>query len=551
MSRESVLSEPVAPYPERKQRIESEPLPAHLGALLDEAASGNEDAPALHFFEGTSEPVTYGQLRSRVAQLANGLAARGVAKGTHVGVMMPNIEEFPISWLALARLGAVMVPINAGYTQRELAYVLDDGDVEFLLIHRDSLPAWRALPTAGRRIDARRVFVVDPEQTDFESWESLLTSQPEELVFHVEVGPDDLLNIQYTSGTTGFPKGCMLTHRYWLIAGKQNASRDGRVYRRILASTPFFYMDPQWLMLMAFYRGGCLYVAHRQSASRFMQWVRDYRIQFTLMPDVVLKQPPSPLDRVNELVRVNVYGLSKDNHRLLEDRFDVCAREAFGMTEIGTALFVPLESTEMIGSGSCGVPVPFREVRIVDDKGKPVRAGEIGELQVRGAGIMLGYYNKLEATAKVLVDGWFSTGDLFRRDERGYHYIVGRIKDMIRRAGENISAHEVESVLVAHSQVAEAAVVPVKDDTRGEEVKAYIVPQPGADPAGILEPLIEHCARNLAAFKVPRYFEFRTSFNKTASGKISKPALLGGVPDLREGSYDRVSKAWITSGAPA
>jgi crotonobetaine/carnitine-CoA ligase len=275
-----------------------------------------------------------------------------------------------------------------------------------------------------------------------------------------------------------------------------------------------------------------------------MDWVRAYRIQFALMPDVVLKQPPSPLDRAHELIRVNVYGLSSANHALLEDRFDVCAREAYGMTEIGTGLFMPLEDTSMIGSGSCGVPVPFRETYVADEEGRPVADGQTGELLVRGPGIMLGYYKKPEATAAAFVDGWFRTGDLFRRDERGYHYIVGRKKDMIRRAGENIAAHELESVLVALPEVAEAAVVPVKDETRGEEVKAYVVLQSGVDHAQILNHLIEHCQKSLAPFKVPRYFAFRDNFPKTASGKISKPALMLESQDLRAGSFDRARGSW-------
>ena len=180
------------------------------------------------------------------------------------------------------------------------------------------------------------------------------------------------MNIQYTSGTTGFPKGCMLSHRYWATLGKVNAFRDGRSFTRILAATPFFYMDPQWLLLMAFYQRGTLYVARRQSSSRFMSWLREHRIEFCLLPEIVLKQPPDPRDRDNAIIRVNVYGLQKEVHAELEDRFDLVAREAFGMTEIGSGMFMPIEATDMIGSGSCGKPSPFREARIVNNAGKPV-----------------------------------------------------------------------------------------------------------------------------------------------------------------------------------
>jgi crotonobetaine/carnitine-CoA ligase len=161
------------------------------------------------------------------------------------------------------------------------------------------------------------------------------------------------MNIQYTSGTTGFPKGCMLSHRYWLTIGKVNAKRDGRTYKKILAATPFYYMDPQWLLMMSFYQRATLFVALRQSASRFMEWVRTYGIQFCLFPEVVFKEPPSPLDRDNEIIRVNVYGLHKENHAALEERFDFVVREAFGMTEVGSGLFMPIEAVDMVSSGSC------------------------------------------------------------------------------------------------------------------------------------------------------------------------------------------------------
>ena len=358
---------------------------------------------------------------------------------------------------------------------------------------------------------------------------------------------DDPMNIQYTSGTTGFPKGCILTHRYWLTVGKVNARRDGRDYKRILAATPFFYMDPQWLLLMTFYHRGTLFVARRQSSSRFMSWLREYGIQFCLFPEIVFKQPPDPRDRDNQIIRVNVYGLHRENHAALEERFGFIAREAFGMTETGSCLFVPIEAVDMVGSGSCGKPSPFREARIVDpEAGQPVRVGEIGELQVKGPGMLLGYYNNAEATKVAFQDGWFRTGDLFRQDDRGYYYIVGRIKDMIRRSGENISAREVEAVLRGMPEIVEAAAVPVPDETRGEEVKVYLVLAPPVTPGHLPpEKVFAYCEANLARFKVPRFIAYCESLPKTPSGKIAKRVLIDGVADLRRDSYDWIEGKWL------
>jgi crotonobetaine/carnitine-CoA ligase len=553
MPRRDVLAASVPPLAERLRRIESETLPPNVTALLDAAAAEVPDQTALDFFE-SGERLSYGELRRRVNRLSNGMARRGIGKGSHVGVMLPNVPALPITWLALARLGAVMVPMNIAYTPREMDYVIVDGKVEWLVIDQACLAQLAEMSKRPERLTDRHVIVVGgaalkvvgaaASPRGHLAWDDLLTGERDDVAATTAPGLDDLLNIQYTSGTTGFPKGCMLSHRYWLTISKINAQRDGRVYRRILAATPFFYMDPQWMMLMAFYQRATLFVARRQSASQFMSWVRQQRINFCLLPEIVFKQPPSPHDRDNEIVRVNVYGLHKENHAALEQRFDFIAREAFGMTEIGSGLFMPIEATDMVGSGSCGMPSPFREARITDPQGNSVPTGEVGELLVRGPGILQGYYNKPEATAAAFHGDWFRTGDLFRQDARGYFYIVGRVKEMIRRAGENISAREVEAVLRGLSDIVEAAAVAVPDATRGEEVKACVVLRPGLTretlpPARI----IAHCEANLARFKVPRYIEYRNDLPKTASEKIAKH-LLQGEADPRAGCFDRVEGRW-------
>jgi len=161
---------------------------------------------------------------------------------------------------------------------------------------------------------------------DYRSWEEVKATGAATPPAGIVVEPDDLLNIQYTSGTTGFPKGCVLTQQYWLVIGKVNARRDGRTFRHILASTPFFYMDPQWQLVMAFYQHATLHVSLRQSASRFMRWVREYDIDFCLLPNVLLKQAASPDERNHKLVRGNVYGFAKSYHAALEERYDLIAR---------------------------------------------------------------------------------------------------------------------------------------------------------------------------------------------------------------------------------
>ena len=296
---------------------------------------------------------------------------------------------------------------------------------------------------------------------------------------------------------------------------------------------------------MTFYSRGTLFVARRLSGSRYISWIREHRIEFCLFPEAAYKQPAQPNDADNEIVRVSTYGFPKDEQASLEARFDFVAREAFGMTEIGTAMFVPIEATEMTGSGSCGVAEPFRECRIADEDGKTLPVGAIGELLVRGPGILQGYYNNPEATARAFHGDWFRTGDLFRQDEHGYFYIVGRVKDMIRRSGENIAAREVEEVVLRLQGVSEAACVPVPDARRGEEIKLLVVLQPEVSTQEITPALIlEHCRTRLAPFKVPRYIAYAEALPKTASNKVAKGELRASA-NLTAGCYDSVQNTWL------
>jgi crotonobetaine/carnitine-CoA ligase len=542
--KKDVRLEDLRPVEERFRSIEAEPLPRNLGALLDRLADEGPEREAWRFFE-LGESTTYGELRRSVNRLANGFASIGIRHGTHVGVMLPNIPALPLAWLALARIGAVMVPVNVRYTARELEYVMTDSEATFLLFHHEFLPAVQDLLHKHPGFEGNLIAVGRPID-GFHAFETLLSEGADAFRADREPAQDDLLNIQYTSGTTGFPKGCMLTHRYWLTAGKVHARCDDQTFRRILITLPFFYMTALWQLAMSFYQGACVFVAARQSASRFMEWTREYEIDFCIYPPLAFKQSPSPADRSNRVKRANIYGFPSGDHAALEQRFDFYAREGFGMTEIGSGLIVPLEAADMVGSGSCGIPAPFRECRVADERGNTVPVGETGELLVRGPGIMKGYYRKPEATSAAFWGDWFRTGDLFRQDERGFFYILGRTKDMVRRSGENIAAREVESILLEIPEIAEAAVVPVPDPSRGEEVKAYLVLQPGLTQHDVTPArIIAHCQSKLAVFKVPRYLEYRTvPLPRTETGKVFKPTLLKEKADLRTSSWDRVEARW-------
>ena len=524
-------------YFNRAHQIESEPLPGNIGTLLATAAAEVPDKVALHFI-ANDQTFTYRALNEKVNKAANGLVALGIGYKTHVALMMPNTPEWPVTWLALARLGAVCIPINIRYTTRELQFAIDDAEVTHLVVDQQHLSIVGEL----NGIPLESVLVTGKTKAGQLSWDDVVANGDTNFAPPHVPALDDLMNIQYTSGTTGLPKGCLLTQRYWLTCAKVHAGADGLEHQNILSSNPYFYMTPQWLTLMALFRRGTLFVATHRSGAKTMEWIRKYRIHFCLLSKIVFDQPPSPQDTENEITKIAVYGFPKHEHAELERRFNFVAREAFGMTEIGSGLFVPPEATHMTGSGSAGLAAPFRECRIADMDGRTLPTGEAGELLFRGPGMLQGYLRSPDANATGFHDDWFRTGDLARQDENGFIYIVGRIKDMVRRAGESVSAREVEQVLAELPQIEEAAVVPVPDPLRGEEVKAYIRLKEGVTPEDLpLSTILDHCSRNLAVFKVPRYLEYRTAdFPRTPSGKIRKTELIAEKADLRAGSWDRV-----------
>jgi acyl-CoA synthetase (AMP-forming)/AMP-acid ligase II len=524
--------------------VEREPLLPNLGALVDRAEA-LYSARTLWVSVDDGTTLTYGQFADRTRRAAVALASFGVQAGSHVALMLPSVPAFAITWMALARLGAVMIPVNTRFTGRELGSVLRESDARFLVIDREHLDVLREIDGRAAPVpEARTIVHGGPAPSYRHRWDVLLDAASPAASSREDVDLDQLASIQFTSGSTSFPKGCMLSHRYWLLIGRVR-SRQGPPVSRLLVDLPFHYMGGQWRFLMALYTGAAVVVARQASVNRLLDRLIDFEIDFCTVTSALAKLPADPRPRRTSLRWVVTAGLNKDVHRDLERRLGAPIRELYGLTEAGSTLSVPVDAVAMVGSGSCGLPVAFRRSAIVDPEGREVPAGEAGELLIAGPAMMQGYYKRPDATAEAMRGAWFRTGDLFRRDRDGYHFLLGRIKDVIRRSGENISASEIESTLLGMAEILEVAAVPVPDPARGEEVKIYVCLRPGYRAEDVPPATIMAFSRErLARFKLPRYIEYVDSLPKTASGKIAKQDLRGAGKDLRAASFDVVEDRW-------
>jgi acyl-CoA synthetase (AMP-forming)/AMP-acid ligase II len=501
-----------------------------LAALLRRRRRERPDGVVVHFDRDWTADAL-GALADRIAAR---LVMLGVGRGDRVGVMLPNEVWWPSSLAAISRIGAVVVPVNHGYRPADLRHVLADSGARLLLVSR------LAADVAGEVVAAieHEIVVVsfDPDcSPSVVDW-STVADDPEPGDLGPWPGADDLCSLQYTSGTTGFPKACMLTHGYWTEVGQvavQHASLGPDDV--ILAAAPFSYMDPQWNLMAAVLSGCSLVVLPRFSPSTFWQTVRTHGVTWCYlvgtMPVFLANLPASPNDTVHSLRFVTCSGIVPALHRTFEERWGAPWREAYGMTETGVDLACSFADERWVGTGHLGDPVPGKEVRLVGPDGVVDGIGD-GELQVRGTPMMLGYWNRPADEQIIDAEGWLRTGDLVSRNAHGVLRLTGRLKDMIRRAGENIAAAEVEAVLVGHPAVAAAAVVGVPDPTRGEEVKAFVITSSGDVTAREIH---DFAAAHLAIFKVPRFIEFVDNFPVTSSERVAKHLLVHGD------TWDRLS----------
>ena len=502
--------------------------------------------PDKTFVEIAGQQITYREFMGRCRQAAGMFQSMGVGHGDRVCLFLPNVPEVLYTWFGLSLIGGIAVTINTAYRRDEMAYILNNAEAVALVAHESLIDV--AAQAADIAPCVQHRLIVGPG--DVAGWTDYgrLLGDSESLQELPPVSPTDISMLQYTSGTTGNPKGVQVTHQMYVSAGQgfalwTRATPDDRFFTCL----PYFHANAQYYSTMGTLGAGAtLIVQDRFSASRFWQQVRDARatvVNFIgMMMPVLAKNDPQPDDSDNT-VRL-FYGSPSFSPEFLsdfEERFGTDIIVGFGMTETCYGTIETIRGERR--PNSSGQPRKHPDaafdntVRIVDDAGKPVANGTPGEITIRNPATMAGYWRNEVETNASLRDGWLFTGDLGWQDDDGYLYFVDRKKDVIRRRGENISSQEVEDVIKRHERVLDCAIIAVPSELGEDEMKAYITPRPGetVDP----EDVVYWCADNLAYFKVPRYIEVREELPRTPSLRVRKDMLRQEREDLIAGCFDR------------
>jgi long-chain acyl-CoA synthetase len=494
--------------------------------MLAETAARMPEKAAIIFRD---QRTTYHEFDRRANQVANGLNALGIQPGDRVGLYLHNIPLFMEAYYGILRAGAAVVPMNPLYKAQEVEYILRDCGATAILTFGPFAPvAIQAASAAG----VPHVVVAAPDEiAGAQAWATVFGEAPETPP-SVPVSADDVAVLPYTSGTTGRPKGAMLTHGN-LLANCEQCSQVERIKPStedvVWIALPLFHIYAMNVgMNLGVMHGATLALIERFEPVSSLQAIQQYRctILYGAPPMFVAwSQMPNLRDYDLSSVRYIASGAAALPVRILElfeGLAGVPISEGYGLTEAS-----PVVTSNAAGPvtkpGTVGPPIPGVEVRIVDENSNEVPRGQPGELICRGANIMKGYWRQPEATAEALRDGWLYTGDIATMDEDGYCAIVDRKKDMIIVSGFNVYPREVEEALFRHPAVAEAAVVAYPDPYQGESVLAFIVPKPGEHPTE--QEIIDYAREQLAVFKCPRKVLFRDALPLNNTGKVLRRQL--------------------------
>jgi long-chain acyl-CoA synthetase len=523
-----------------------EPKHRDMLSVFKDAVARNPQGAALIYFDRT---VSYSQLDADSDALAIWLRHHGIGRGDRVQVVAQNIPAFPLVCIAAWKVGAVPVPGNPMYRAPELARIFKDADPAAVLCQDAEaaevaaglaaagladIPLIVASPRDGAEAAATAFLPPSPPETPGEKLADIVLRHRGEAPEPIVIAPDDLGLILYTSGTTGVPKGAMLTHsnmafsaevaRQWFSLGEGD---------RILGIAPFFHITGLICHVAVALRAGCAVVMnYRFEPKAALAIIRAQRPTFTIGAitafNALMNLPEAGSADMASLTKVWSGGapIPPSLRDAIRERLGFTVHNAYGMSELTSpAVLTPYGAEAPVREGvlSLGVPVPSTDIRIVDEAGAEQPVGVAGELLFRGPQMMAGYWRKPEENAIALVGGWMHTGDIGFRDERGWIYLVDRKKDVIIASGFKVWPREVEDVLYAHPAVREAVVVGVPDAYRGETVKACVSLVAGVEVTE--QELSTYCRERLAAYKVPRLISIMDDLPKTITGKIRRVAL--------------------------
>ncbi|WP_158088869.1 class I adenylate-forming enzyme family protein [Thermoactinospora rubra] len=502
----------------------------NMAGLARWAARTWPDRPAFEHENG--ERLTFAQLAARVAGLAGQLGERGVGRGDVLAVSLDSCSTFPLLVLAAADLGAAMLPLNPGFTPPELDHILGlvepthvVATPEFCLAHRDVVHRHGAALIPFRQPVPGAEPPLRPHDAPFDR-----LGRAEHLDTRVRFG--------LTSGSTGVPKAVAKTQRQWLLDGRALATvMELTEDDRVMSSQPLYYGDPFMLLMAALQTGATAVYLSRFRSQTFMENVARRSITKFMtigsMPAMLLNTPPGPFDTGHRAVAAWSVAVPRHLHAELERRFALPWLELYGTAEMGVAMGQPLSEarsgTRRIGAGWLGRPMPGHELRLTDENGQVIEGDGLGMLEVRGPTVTDAYHRRPDATAEAfLPGGWYRSGDIMERRGADYRY-VRRMKDIVRRAGENISCQEVEAVLRAQPGVVDAAVIPRPDPVRGEEVWAFLQVEDVPTQAHLVreraEAIVSAARASLARHKLPRYVSFVDRFERTPTERIVKRRL--------------------------
>lgn len=510
----------------------------NLSVLLEATAASAPSDAAFTFGDTT---LSYAQVNGAANQVANGLIAKGIKAGDKIALSCLNLPYFPIAYFGILKAGATVVPLSVLLKKDEIAYHLSDSDAKayFCFIGTPDLPMLEMGHAGFKETNTcEHIFAITAKPTDASPIEgiptmgSLMAGQSPSLEAAM-TGADDTAVIIYTSGTTGRPKGAELTHSNLfcnavVAADLFQANKDDVM----LCVLPLFHIFAMTCLMNAgIYRGAHIILLPRFEAEEVFGLMQKHSVTiFAGVPTMYwglnsYDDPKFDYDSISKNLRLAASGGASLPLAVLEDfekRFNVPILEGYGMSE-GSPI-VTFNRTDIPRKpGSVGKEVWGVSVKVVDDEGNEVPTGERGELIYKGHNVTKGYYNKPEANAKTLKNGWLHSGDVAIKDEDGYYFIVDRTKDMIIRGGLNVYPREVEETMMKHPDVSLVAVIGVPDDKMGEEIKAYVVLNDGASVTA--DELKDWTKNNLAAYKYPRLVEILDALPMSATGKILKKEL--------------------------